>query len=63
MTIIKSEAKAQKVFSEIDRFYGDEDEKIKAKKTEKKMDVSMPMFMIGFKDLSNVGKLKAGMHN
>ena len=61
ISIIKSEAKAQKVFSEIDRFYGDEDENIKVKKTEKKMDVSMPMFMIGFKDLSNIGKLKAGM--
>ena len=61
MAIIKADTKPQKVFSEIDRFYGDEDIEIKAKRTEKKMDVSLPMFMIGFKDLSNIGKLKSSL--
>ena len=59
--IIKENAKAQKVFSEIDRYYGDEDDNIKNPRVEKQMDVSTPMFMLGFKDLSNKAKLKSGM--
>lgn len=61
LEIIKANIKEQKVFSEIDRFYGEESEKIHKDKSEKKMDVSLPMFMLGFKDLSNSAKLKAGM--
>lgn len=61
LNIIKENIKEQKVFSEIDRFYGEESEKIHKAKSEKKMNVSLPMFMLGFKDLSNVAKLKANM--
>lgn len=61
LRIIKENTKEQKVFSEIDRFYGDEDDNIKTSKIEKQMDVSMPMFMLGFKDLSNKEKLKSAM--
>ena len=57
--IIKNETKEQKVFAEIERFYGDEKEEIHKERTEKKMDVSMPLFMLGFKDLFNKNKLKA----
>ncbi len=61
LNIIKENIKEQKVFSEIDRFYGEESEKIHKAKSEKKMNVSLPMFMLGFKDLSNAAKLKANM--
>ncbi len=61
MNIIKENVKAQKVFSKIDRFYGDETEDVANKRMEKKMDVSVPMFMMGFKDMSNKDKLEAGM--
>lgn len=61
LNIIKENIKEQKVFSEIDRFYGEESEKIHKAKSEKKMNVSLPMFMLGFKDLSNEAKLKANM--
>lgn len=63
LDIIKENSKKQKVFSDIDRFYGDESDEIKTKKVEKNMDVSMPMFSIGFKDLSNKQKLKSGIPN
>lgn len=61
MKIIKEDTKERKVFGEIDRFYGDEGDEVNSKKVEKKMDVSIPMFMMGFKDLTNKEKLKAGI--
>lgn len=61
MKIIKENSKEQKVFSEIDRFYGNESDKIKCSRVEKQMDISVPMFMVGYKDLSNKEKLKSGL--
>lgn len=67
MDIIRSDTKEQKVFSEIDRFCGDEKETLNKKRTEKKMDISVPMFMFGFKDnyaikeYANGDKFKAGL--
>ena len=61
MKIIKEDTKPQKVFSEIDRFYGEEKDEISKEKNEKHMDVSLPMFSLGFKDLSHTEKLKAGI--
>lgn len=60
LNIIKSDTKTQKVFSEIDRFYGDEHETLNKKKAEKKMDISVPMFMFGFKDNYAVNKYADG---
>ncbi|MBQ9280145.1 MAG: insulinase family protein [Clostridia bacterium] len=61
LSIIKEDTKPQKVFSEIDRYYGDEKDEIHRERMEKKMDVSMPLFSVGFKDLFNKEKLKAGL--
>ena len=61
LSIIKEDSKPQKVFSEIDRYYGDEKDEIHRERMEKKMDVSMPLFSVGFKDLFNKEKLKAGL--
>ena len=67
MDIIRNDTKEQKVFSEIDRFYGDEKEDLNKKRAEKKMDISVPMFMFGFKDnyaikeYANGDKFKAGL--
>jgi len=44
----------EKAEGEIKRFYGNEPADVKDRETERKMDVSVPMFMFGFKD-SDVG--------
>lgn len=59
LKIIKEDTKPQKIFSEIDRFYGEEKEKISKERNEKQMDVSIPMFSLGFKDISCTEKKKA----
>ena len=69
LSIIKSDTREQKVFSEIDRFYGDEKDSLNKDRCEKKMDISVPMFMFGFKDTYAImqctdgDKLKAGLPN
>ncbi|MBQ4517751.1 MAG: insulinase family protein [Clostridia bacterium] len=42
--------KTEKPMGEIKRFYGKEPKTVKAKEVSKKLDVSVPMFMLGFKD-------------
>lgn len=59
LDLIKKYTKERKVFVDIDRVYDVQTEANKTNKTEKKMDVSVPMFMYGFKR-ANIGeKLKA----
>ena len=60
LNIIKSDTREQKVFSEIDRFYGDEKDSLNKNKCEKKMDISVPMFMFGFKDTYAINKYANG---
>lgn len=60
LEIIKTDVKNNKLDSKIERFYDDESDEINQKEVIKKMDISMPMFAIGFKDNFIVDKLDAG---
>ena len=50
---IKSAVKHSKEKPQIERYYGEISNKIAKEKIEKKMDVSMPMAILGFKDTAN----------
>ena len=58
--IIKNDVKDNKLTSKIETFYDDKSEEINQKEIVKKMDISMPMFAIGFKDNFIKDKLEAG---
>lgn len=60
LSIIKSDVKNNKLDSKIERFYDEKSEDINKKEVSKKMDISMPMFAIGFKDSFIKDKLEAG---
>lgn len=61
LDIIKSNVKGSSLNSKIERFYDKKSEKINKKEVMKKMDISMPMFAIGFKDNFIDGILDAGL--
>ncbi len=63
LEIIKSDVKRNKLTSKIERFYDDEIKDINKKEVIKKMDISMPMAAIGFKDNFISEKLEAGFTN
>lgn len=60
LEIIKSDVKNNKLNSEIERFYDEKSDDINQKEVSKKMDISMPMFAVGFKDNFIKDKLDAG---
>lgn len=60
LNIIKSNVKDDKEKSRIERFYGEEKDEIYKKESIKKMDVSIPIFMFGFKDGFNKNRLESG---
>lgn len=60
LNIIKSDVKNKKIDSKIERFYDKDADDINKSETLKKMDISMPMFAIGFKDNFIKDKLEAG---
>ena len=60
MEIIKSDVKNNKLDSKIERFYDEISDEINEKEVCKKMDISMPMFAVGFKDNFIKEKLEAG---
>lgn len=60
MNIIKSDVKQNKLDSKIERYYDENSEDINQKEVIKKMDISMPMFSVGFKDNFIDGILDAG---
>ncbi len=60
LDIIKSNVKNNKLNSKIERFYDEKSQEINKKEEVKKMDISMPLFMIGFKDNFIKDKLEAG---
>ncbi len=61
LRLIKENVKEQKIFSDIDRFYGEDESKDIIAIKEKIMDIGTPMFMMGFRDLVNTKSLKAGL--
>ena len=60
LNIIKSDVKNSKLTSKIERFYDEKSNEINKKEYLRKMDISMPMFAIGFKDNFIKDKLEAG---
>ena len=60
LSIIKSDVKNNKLNSKIERFYDEKSSEINKKEQIKKMDISMPMFSLGFKDNFIQDKLDAG---
>jgi len=60
LTIIQSDVKSNELRSKIERFYGEDSTNINKKEVIKKMDISMPMFTIGFKDNFINGILESG---
>ncbi|MBQ9315016.1 MAG: insulinase family protein [Clostridia bacterium] len=61
LEIIKSDVKDNQLDSKIERFYDDESKDINQKEVMKKMDISMPMFAVGFKDNFIDGILDSGL--
>lgn len=62
LSIIKSDVRMSELDSKIERFYDEQSEEINQKEVIKKMDISMPMFAIGFKDNFINGILDAGFN-
>lgn len=60
LSIIQSDVHQNKLESKIERFYGEEPKEIHHQEVTKKMDISMPMFAIGFKDSFISDILEAG---
>lgn len=63
LNIIKSDVRVNELYSKIERFYDEESKDINQKEVIKKMDISMPMFAIGFKDNFINGILEARLNN
>lgn len=60
---IKEAVKHTKEKPEIERYYGEITDGVAQAKIEKKMDVSIPMAILGFKDITNKELMKAGFSN
>ena len=63
LAIIKSDVRMNQLDSKIERFYDEQSKEINQKEVSKRMDISMPMFAIGFKDNFIDGILDAGFSN
>lgn len=63
LEIIKSDVKSNKLTEKIERYYDEKSNEINQKEVIKKMDISMPMFAIGFKDDFIKEKLEAGFNS
>lgn len=60
LNIIKENVKEDNEKINIERFYGEEKDEIYKKENNKKMDVSLPIVMFGFKDNFNKARLDSG---